>query len=79
VAYKIALPPSLPNLHDVFHMSQLSRYILDLSHVIGSDDIQVKESLTIETVPLRIEGREVKKLKNKEIGSVKMVFFFTIS
>jgi hypothetical protein len=42
------LPLLLLNLHDVFHMSQLRKYILDLSYVIESDDIQVKENLTDE-------------------------------
>ncbi|MCI15903.1 hypothetical protein A2U01_0037043 [Trifolium medium] len=74
VAYRIALPPSLSNLHDVFHVSQLRKYIADPSHVIESDDIQVKDNLTVETMPLRIEGREVKKLRNKEIASVKVVW-----
>ena len=34
VAYQIVLPPSLSNLHDVFHVSQLRRYVYDASHVI---------------------------------------------
>ncbi|GAU45290.1 hypothetical protein TSUD_327480 [Trifolium subterraneum] len=74
VAYRIALPITLSNLHDVFHVSQLKKYVLDPCHVIESDDIRVKENLTIETIPLRIEGREVKKLRNKEIASVKVVW-----
>ncbi|GAU45188.1 hypothetical protein TSUD_178810 [Trifolium subterraneum] len=74
VAYRIALPITLSNLHDVFHVSQLRKYVSDPCHVIESDDIQVKENLTIETIPLRIEGREVKKLRNKEIASVKVVW-----
>ncbi|CAJ2651172.1 unnamed protein product [Trifolium pratense] len=71
VAYKIALPPSLANLHDVFHVSQLRKYVRDPSHVIESDDVQVRDDLTVEVVPLRIEGREVKRLRNKDIASVK--------
>ncbi|GAU35775.1 hypothetical protein TSUD_61360 [Trifolium subterraneum] len=74
VAYRIALPVTLSNLHDVFHVSQLRKYVSDPSHVIESDDIQVKDNLTIETIPLRIEGREVKKLRNKEIASVKVTW-----
>ncbi|GAU43227.1 hypothetical protein TSUD_241170 [Trifolium subterraneum] len=74
VAYRIALPVTLSNLHDVFHVSQLRKYVSDPSHVIESDDIQVKDNLTIETIPLRIEGREVKKLRNKEIASVKVIW-----
>ncbi|XP_050876289.1 uncharacterized protein LOC127079990 [Lathyrus oleraceus] len=41
VAYRVALPPPLSNLYDVFHMSQLYKYILDPSHVIQLDDVQV--------------------------------------
>ncbi|WJX19257.1 hypothetical protein P8452_08970 [Trifolium repens] len=74
VAYRIALPPSLSNLHDVFHVSQLRKYVSDPSHVIESDDVQVRDNLTVEAMPLRIEGREVKKLRNKEIASVKVVW-----
>ncbi|CAJ2661852.1 unnamed protein product [Trifolium pratense] len=74
VAYRVALPPSLANLHDVFHVSQLRKYVSDPTHVIESDDVQVRDDLTIETVPLRIEGREVKRLRNKEIASVKVVW-----
>src|SRR6266487_3592322 len=74
LAYRIALPPSLANLHDVFHVSQLRKYVKDPSHVIQSDDIQVRDDLTVETIPLRIEGRETKKLRNKEIVSVKVIW-----
>jgi hypothetical protein len=42
--------------------------------VIESDDVQVRDNLTVEVMPLRIEGREVKKLRNKEIASVKVVW-----
>ena len=31
MAYQIALPPSLSNLHNVFHVSQLHKYIRDPS------------------------------------------------
>ncbi|MCI33833.1 putative retrotransposon gag protein, partial [Trifolium medium] len=74
VAYRIVLPPSLSNLHNVFHVSQLRKYVPDPTHVIEVDDVQVRENLTVETIPLRIEGRQVKKLRNKEIASVKVVW-----
>ena len=34
VAYQLALTPSLSNLHNVFHVSQLKKYCQDPSHVL---------------------------------------------
>ena len=49
VAYRIALPPSLANLHNVFHVSQLRKYVYDASHMIQVDDLDVRDNLTVET------------------------------
>jgi len=73
VAYQIALPPSLSNLHDVFHVSQLRKYVYDASHVIQVDDLEVRDNLTVETWPVSIEDREVKRLCGKEIVMVKVI------
>ena len=35
VAYRLALPPQLGNIHNVFHVSQLRKYVADSSHVIS--------------------------------------------
>lgn len=34
VAYRLALPPVLSGVHNVFHVSMLRKYVLDSSHVI---------------------------------------------
>ena len=34
VAYRLALPPELLGIHDVFHVSMLRRYRSDPSHVL---------------------------------------------
>jgi len=44
VAYRIALPPSLSNLHDVFHVPKLRKYVYDASHVIQVDDLEVRDN-----------------------------------
>ena len=72
VAYQVALPPNLSNLHPVFHVSQLRRYHPDPSHVIESDKVQVKDNLTYEAQPLRISDRRMKQLRGKEIALVKV-------
>ena len=74
VAHQIALPPSLSNFHNVFHVSQLHKYIHDPSHMVELDDVQVKENLTYETFPLRIKDRRTKHLREKEILSVKVTW-----
>lgn len=55
VSYQVALPPSLLNLHSIFHVSQLQKYIPDLSHVIQLDDVQLGDSLTVEASSLWIK------------------------
>ncbi|XP_050878307.1 uncharacterized protein LOC127082125 [Lathyrus oleraceus] len=74
VAYRVALPPDLSNLHDVFHVSQLQKYIRDPSHVIKMDDVQVRDNITVEALPVRIEDQKLKKLRGKEIALVKVVW-----
>ena len=34
VAYRLALPPSMSGVHEVFHVSMLRRYTPDLAHVV---------------------------------------------
>lgn len=38
VAYIVVLPPSLLNLHDIFHVSKVMKYISDPSHLIQTDE-----------------------------------------
>jgi hypothetical protein len=56
VAYRVGLPPHLSNLHDVFHVSQLRKYIADPSHVIPIDDVQVRDNLTVSAGPSPVQA-----------------------
>ena len=73
VAYQITLPPSLVNLHDVFHVSQLRRYILDPSYVIKMNDVQVRDNLTVEAAPVQIKGWELKQFWGNNITLVEVL------
>jgi len=42
VAYEIALPPQLANLHSVFHVSQQKKYVSDPSLILAMHEVQVK-------------------------------------
>ena len=74
IAYRVTLPPNLSNLHDVFHVSQLRKYISDPSHVIHMNYVQVRDNLTMETMPVRIADREIRTLRGKKISLVKVVW-----
>ena len=42
IAYQLALPPSLLHIYDVFHVSILRQYILDVTHVLDWGALQVE-------------------------------------
>jgi len=48
--------------------------VYDASHVIQVDDLEVRDNLTVETWPIRIEGRKVKRFGGKEIVLVKVIW-----
>ncbi|XP_049405182.1 uncharacterized protein LOC125868603 [Solanum stenotomum] len=70
VAYKLALPPELDKIHNVFHVSMLRRYHSDRSHVLPVESIEVNPDLTYNEEPILIQAREVKQLRNKRVPIV---------
>ena len=74
VAYKLALPPKLEKIYNVFHVSMLRRYRLDSSHVVSLETIELRPDLTYEKEPVEILAREVKELWNKKILLVKVLW-----
>ena len=57
VSYRLALPPHMSQVHLVFHISLLRRYITDLIHMISVQEIIVKEDLSYEENPIVIVDR----------------------
>ena len=73
VAYEITLPPQLANLHPVFHVSQLRKYVFDPAHVLEAEDIQIREDLTVEVPPIALEDSKVKERRRKTVSLVKVI------
>ncbi|XP_071923294.1 uncharacterized protein [Coffea arabica] len=72
LAYRLALPPALSRIHNVFHVSQLRRYVSDPSHILEDQSVEVKENLSVEEVPLRIVDRKDQVLRRRTIPYVKV-------
>ena len=73
VAYRLALPPELEKVHNVFHVSMLRRYKSNPSHVVSLEMIELRPYLMYEEKPVEILAREVKELWNKRIPLVKVL------
>ena len=73
VAYKLALPPSLSNVHNVFHVSMLRRYIPNPSHVLSFEPLELSQDVSYEKQPVEILDRKEKELRKKKIPLVKVL------
>ncbi|KAJ8748685.1 hypothetical protein K2173_008130 [Erythroxylum novogranatense] len=74
LAYRLALPPELSQIHDVFHVSMLRRYRSDPSHIIQTSEVQLSDDLSYEEVPVAILDSKDKILRNKVIKLVKVLW-----
>ncbi|XP_070041062.1 uncharacterized protein [Nicotiana tomentosiformis] len=72
VAYELDLPSDMESVHPVFHVSMLRNCIGDPSRFVSVDDVQVTEHLSYEETPIAILDRQVQRLRNKDVASVKV-------
>ena len=72
VAYRLALPPSLSGVHNVFHVSMLRKYIPDSSHVVDYEPLKLRDDLTYEEQPVKIVDKKEQELKRRTIHYVKV-------
>ncbi|XP_021751077.1 uncharacterized protein LOC110716750 [Chenopodium quinoa] len=74
VAYKLNLPNELERVHNVFHVSQIRKYIPDVTHVLQPETIEMDENLTYEKRPVKILDSKVRSTRNKDVSIVKVLW-----
>ena len=57
-----------------YHVSMLRKFVGDVSTIVPLKDVSLEDDLTYEEVPVEILDRQVKKLRNKEVASVKVLW-----
>ncbi|KAM6580404.1 hypothetical protein CsatA_004178 [Cannabis sativa] len=74
VAYRLALPPSLSAVHNVFHVSMLRKYVSDPMHVLSYEALELQPDLSYDEQPVQILDKKEKVLRTKTISLVKVLW-----
>ena len=74
VAYRLALPPSMSSVHEVFHISMLRRYTPDPDHVVDWGEIEVDMDGTFEEGPVCIVDSRNQVLRRKTVRLVRVLW-----
>ena len=70
VAYRLALPPNMIGVHEVFHISMLLKYTPDPVHVVDWGQIEVDTDGTFEEGPICILDSRDQVLRRKTVWLV---------
>ena len=74
VAYRLALPPSMLVVHEVFHVSMLPKYTPDPAHVVDWGQIEVYTDGTFEEGPVCIVDSRDQVLRRKTVKLVRVLW-----
>jgi hypothetical protein len=71
-SYQVELPSKLSGVHNVFHISQLKRYLKPLADVVIGDAIPLEPDLTYKAYPTKILDQQDRVTHNKTIRFYKV-------
>ena len=64
VAYRLALPPSLDKVHNVFHVSMLRKCLSDPDQIVELQPLQFEKDLSYAEHPIKILDVQTRQLRN---------------
>jgi hypothetical protein len=71
-AYRLELPESMSDIHNVFHVSQLRKCLQVLENHIEAETIQIQKDLQYREKPIKILDSAVRKTRNSEVRLCKV-------
>ncbi|XP_040988978.1 uncharacterized protein LOC121236602 [Juglans microcarpa x Juglans regia] len=74
LAYRVALPPVLAGVHNVFHVSMLRMYVPDLTRIIDYKPLQIQEDMTYAKEPVRILEKKEQVIRTRTFPLVKVLW-----
>jgi len=74
LVYQLVLPPSISGLHNMFHVSQLKKYIMHLFQPLVVKIVELKLDLTFQCQPFQVIYHITMALRKKEIPLVNLVW-----
>ena len=74
IAYRLALPPSLSSVHEVFHVSMLRKCTPDPTHIVDWGELVVYADGTFEEGPVSIMDSREQVLRGKTVRLVKVLW-----
>ena len=74
VAYRLALPPSMIGVHEVFHVSMLRKYTPDPTHVVDWGQIEVDTDGTFKEGPVCLLDSRDQVLRRKTVTLVRVLW-----
>ena len=74
VAYRLALPPSMSGVREVFQISMLRKYTPDPAHVVDWGQIEVDTDETFEEGPVYIVDSRDQVLRRKTVRLVRVLW-----
>ena len=74
VAYRLALPPNMSGVNEVFHVSMLRKYTPDPAHVVDWGQIEVDTDGTFEEGPVCIVDSRDQVLRCKTVRLVRVLW-----